>query len=505
MKVLFLYPNAGSQIGFNYGVAHLAGVLKAAGHACEFWQLCEGIAPLPTEEEFVARLRASAPDVVGFSVVTNQWSYARLLAQWARKAVRVPLVCGGIHATVAGEEVLRSGLFDYILVGECEEAFLEFVERLGRGAPLRDLRNLGWQEDGQIRINPVRPLPDLSRLPPKDYEIFDFQRLIDAKKGWVGLMASRGCPFRCTYCFNHIMVERYRSDLGVSFRDLRYIRHFPVERVMEEIRFLLGRYRGITMFIFDDDLFTFDREYVRAFCEAYPKVTTLPFVVNAHVGFFDRERAEALASAGCRIVKFGIESGSPRVRREILNRHMTNEAIREAIHLVEALGMHSSCFLMIGLPGETREDLQETIRLMARARPGRFRWTYFFPYPGTVSFRIAERTGCINREKMRSMSNFTDASCLDFGPEHNLFLEKVGRIFPWFVNAEADFETSPFYRRKVEEILALDRAAWERVSPGLLEEDRRISEVFQREGKRHYAVKYNPFMGVISDYFANER
>ncbi len=93
MKVLFVYPNAGSQAGFNYGVAHLAGVRKAAGHACELWQLCE---------EFGARLRAAAPDLVGFSVVTNQWAYARRLAGWARKAVRAPLVCGGIHATVAG-------------------------------------------------------------------------------------------------------------------------------------------------------------------------------------------------------------------------------------------------------------------------------------------------------------------------------------------------------------------------------------------------------------------
>jgi len=504
MKVLFLYPNAGSQVGFNYGIAHLAGVLRSAGHACELWQLCEEIAPLPTEEEFAARLRASAPDVVGFSVVTNQWAYARRLAEWARKAVAAPLVCGGIHATVAGEEVLRSGLFDYILVGECEEAFLEFVERRARGEPVEDLRNLGRMEDGRPRLNPVRPLPDLSRLPPKDYEIFDFQRLIDVKKGWVGLMASRGCPFRCTYCFNHVMVERYRRDLGVSPRDLRYIRHFPVERVIDEIRFLLGRYRGITMFIFDDDLFTFDAGYVREFCAAYRKVTNLPFVVNAHVGFFDRDRAEALAAAGCRIVKLGIESGSTRVRRQVLGRNMTDAAILEAIRLVEEAGMHSSCFLMIGLPGETREELWETIRLMARARPGRFRWTYFFPYPGTVSFRLAEEAGCIDPEKMRSMANFTDASCLDFGPEHNLLLEKVGRIFPWFVNAETDFETAPFYRRKVEEILALDRAAWERISPGLLEEDRRISAEFQREGKRHYAVKYNPFMGVISDYFAKE-
>ncbi len=390
-------------------------------------------------------------------------------------------------------------------MGECEDAFLEFVERLGRREPLEGVRNLGLRDGGSPRINPVRPLPDLEKLPPKDYGVFDFQRLIDAKKGWVGLMASRGCPFSCTYCFNHFMVKKYRGDLGCSFQGLRYIRHFPVGRMIEEIRFLLGRYRGITMFIFDDDLFTFDPAYVREFCAAYRAVTDLPFVVNGHVGFWDRERAETLAAAGCRIVKFGIESGSPRVRGEVLRRHMTNDAIAEAVRSVEGAGMHSSCFLMVGLPGETREEVLDTVRLMARAEPGRFRWTFFFPYPGTDSCEMAARSGCIDRAKMESMANFTDASCLDFGAEHNLFLEKVGRIFPWFVNAEAGFETAPFYKGKVREILGMDRAEWEKAAPGLLEEDRRISLGFQREGKRHYAVKYNPFMGVISDYFVNER
>ncbi len=505
MKVLFVYPNAGSQTGFNYGVAHLAGVLKAAGHACAFWQLCEEIEPLPAEEPFAARLRALAPDLVGFSVVTNQWPYARKLAEWTRKALPgAPRVCGGIHATVAAAEVLESGLFDYVMVGECEDAFLDFVERLGRGEPVAEVSNLGLQVDGKIRINPVRPLPRLEALPPKDYDLFDFQRLIDAKKGWVGLMASRGCPFNCTYCFNHFMVKKYREDLGCSFRGLNYIRHFPVDRVIGEIRHLLGRYRGISMFIFDDDLFTYDRDYVREFCAAYREVTDLPFVVNGHVGFFEEERARLLKAANCRIVKFGIESGSPRIRQQVMNRHMTNEAIVEAVQSVERAGMHSSCFLMIGLPEETREDVLATVRLMARAGPGRYRWTFFFPFPGTDSFERAVRGGTVDRAKMEAMANFTDASCLDFGEEHNLFLEKVGRIMPWFVNAESGFETAPFYRRKTEEILALDRAAWEKASPGLLEEDRRISRKFQEEGRRHYAVKYNPFMGVISDYFVKE-
>ncbi len=84
MKILFIYPNAHSQVGFNYGVAHLSAVLKQAGHTVELWQLCEDIEPLPSQKQFSDRLKQIAPDIIGFSVVTNQWAYARKLAEWAR-------------------------------------------------------------------------------------------------------------------------------------------------------------------------------------------------------------------------------------------------------------------------------------------------------------------------------------------------------------------------------------------------------------------------------------
>ncbi|MGD8285884.1 MAG: radical SAM protein [Desulfobacterales bacterium] len=504
MKILFVYPNSGSQVGFNYGIAHLSAVLKQAGHDVNLWQLCENIEPLPSQDQFMRRIKKEQPDMIGFSVVTNQWPYAKRLAGWVRNVTDVPLICGGIHTMAAGEDVLQSGLFDYIIRGEAEEALTEFTEKLGRTEDVTTVRNLGFMRNGKVQLNPLRPLPDLKKLPFKDYDIFDFQKIIDAKNGWIGLMASRGCPFSCTYCFNHQLVSQYRQDLHCSFKGLNYIRHFDVEQMMTEIDYLLTHYRNIKMFILDDDLFTFYRDYVEQFCAAYKKTSSLPFVVNAHVGFFDQTRAGYLAEANCKIVKFGVESGSERIRLQILQRRMKNKRIIEAIDTAHKHGLHTSIFLMIGLPNETYEDLMATIKLVAAAKPGRYRWSFFFPFPGTKAYEISKNGNFIDFDRMSQMENFTDASCLNFGKKHNLLLKKVGRVLPWFVNAYSELPVADIYRKKIEDILALDEDGWEQRAQTILEEDKEISEQFVQQGLSHYAIKFNRFMGVISDYFTRD-
>jgi radical SAM superfamily enzyme YgiQ (UPF0313 family) len=187
-----------------------------------------------------------------------------------------------------------------------------------------------------------------------------------------------------------------------------------------------------------------------------------------------------------------------------MNRHMSNAAIIDAIQTAKEAGLHTSVFLMIGLPGETEDDIMATIKLMAESLPGRFRWSFFFPFPGTKAYELSHKENMIDHAKMAQMDNFTDASCLDFGDPQNLFLKKVGRALPWFVNAYSQLPVAEVYRAKVEHIMQMDAATWARKSDQIMTEDRALSKHFVQQGLSHYAIKYNRFMGVISDYFTED-
>ena len=373
---------------------------------------------------------------------------------------------------------------------------MELVEELGQGTEGREIANIWSRHGDEIVANPVRPFVRLEHLPRKDYDIFDFQRMIDAKDGWVGVMASRGCPFRCSYCFNHRMLDRYRQELGLPARQLGYLRRHPISEVMGELQYLLTAYQRIDTFIFDDDLFTYDKAYLSEFCREYQRDIGRPFVVNAHVKKFDRETASYLKEAGCKLVKFGLESGSPRIRARILRRPMRDEEIAQAFEVARGAGLPTSAFVMLGMPQESPEDLEMTLELLARIEPDRFRWALFFPYVGTEAYELSHREGLIDEERLRSLSSFTEESCLDFGSKHNLLLKRLKQALPWYVNARsADPLVRDLYNRLVCVLEDLEEEVDQR-KKDVLSLDCELSRLLAAAGRKHYTVRYNDFMAV---------
>ena len=496
MRVLLVYPNLNCQIGFNYGLAHISAVLKKHGHETRLLNVNEKLG-FPLD---LCRIRREVtefrPGLIGFSVVTNQYAAATQIAESIKLCCSAPTLCGGVHGTMSPEAVLEDACWDFVCVGEGEGATLDLVERLEQGAPAEDLPNLASRRNGRLVRNPVRPFVPLAELPPKDYEMFDFQQMIDAKDGWVGIMATRGCQFRCTYCFNHRMVDIYRRDTGLSGKALNYIRRRRPSDVAAEIEHLLTRYRNITTFIFDDDILTMEKGYLRELCERYRRVTRIPFVCNAHVKAFDDDVAAILKSAGCRMVKFGLESGSPRVREQIMHRRMGDDEIAAAFCAAHRAGLETSAFVMLGLPGETMADLDQTIDLLARIRPSRFRWSIFFPYVNTDAYDMSVEGGYIDFVELERLTNFMESSCLDFGPEQNLRIRKLRRTLPWEVNVRAGL-CPEVYSGRLRAIAEMQADAFAAVEDDLPDEDESLSASLAATRGGHYAIKYNPFMAVL--------
>jgi anaerobic magnesium-protoporphyrin IX monomethyl ester cyclase len=526
MKVLLIYPSIDCPPGINHGLAAISGVLKSRGHDTKLLHVCEKLWPIPEYSEIKELVTSYQPDLIGFSAMSQQYQWCIDVAQEIDRDFGLPTVVGGVHCTMVPEEVTADGRFDYVCVGEGEWAMLELADRLERGDDTTTVPNMRIPAArldrviGRIRAdaprhlqpqagvpiqNPVGPFPDLETLPDIDYDLFDLDHIIRVRDGWMGMLASRGCPYKCTYCFNKEIVDRYLEDGGAA-KSKDYLRTYPVARVIEEIRVLKQRYPHMRTLIFDDDLFTLNREYVHQFCDAYIESgLNLPFVVNAHVQKFDEDMAEVLARAGCQIVKYGLESGSDEIRRKVLWRTMTNKRIEDSFAAAHKFELHTSAFIMFGLPFETWEHIQETIRLCARIKMGRFRWAIFFPFPGTAGYRISQEADLIDHEKMERLGNYFDGSCLKFGPEHDLLIEKLGKCFHWWVNAESDWPTAHIYKKMVSELEAMDRAAWDRVKSTIGDQDRELSEELLAKGLPHYSVRYSHVMAVHSDFVSWER
>jgi radical SAM superfamily enzyme YgiQ (UPF0313 family) len=179
---------------------------------------------------------------------------------------------------------------------------------------------------------------------------------------------------------------------------------------------------------------------------------------------------------------------------------MSNKHIEKAFEVADRHGLHTSAFVMVGLPDETKEEIMETLQLLARIRPGRFRWSLFFPFIGTRAYEIAKAAQAIDFEKMRSLDNFTDETCMRLGEDEGFLIEKLKKLFCLYVNGCADIDGEGKYRELMMQVERTDRSTWPEVKDSFAGALKLLDDEMEGRGKLHYTVKYNRFMGVRSDW-----
>ncbi len=371
MRIVFLEVDTERSWSVaSIGPAFIGAFLRAHGHEVGFVRATVD-AP---DQQVVNDVHAQRPDLVGVSLTTRQWLRARHLVQAIRLRLNVPVIAGGLHATFAPEVVLAAPGFDYVCLGEGEEAMLDLVEALATHRPTDSIANI-WQRGSAQRPGLRAPLKPLDRLP------FIARDLLDEPTGTVHVTTQRGCPFPCTYC-----AARMYNELYASAGD-EYGRRRSHDSVIQELLQLREQDR-LGYVIFLDDTFTINHSWVFEFCRQYGKHIGAPFSLHARVETVNEQLLHMLAEAGCRQITYGVESGSERVRRGIMRRQVSNDRFRQVFRWTRDAGILLTANFMLGLPGETRDDLQQTLDLAEELNVADFGYFVFYPYPGTRLFQV---------------------------------------------------------------------------------------------------------------------
>ncbi len=299
MKVAFFCAE-----DFNLGVAYLIAYLKSIDHKVKLFfepypNFRWSIQDMPLFKEF-------NPDLMAFSCVTANYGWA---LQEAKKIKRLmptaKILFGGVHPTLCPDDIIKEG-FD-VCVGSGEKYF-----------------------GGEFKPDELWP----------DREIF-FEQLPPVHRAYQIFMTGFGCPYFCSYCNNHQLQRKlYRRSVDSCIEELKHLKQ-----------------RGLKYVLFDDDIFTLNRNWLISFLADYKHSVNLPFTCFGHTKFIDDEIALLLKNSNCRCIWLGIQSGVESVRKEILNRTETNEEIREACRIIKQNKLKLMIDHIFGIPFDTYDKL----------------------------------------------------------------------------------------------------------------------------------------------------
>jgi anaerobic magnesium-protoporphyrin IX monomethyl ester cyclase len=422
MRALFINRIFGAEcLGrMPLGILYLSTALKEAGHEVFIADACRPQSAFDAVESL-------RPDAVMYSVRTGYHRYyARLNRELKRRHPGVLSVFGGPHATFYPEMIDGDPAVDAVCVGEGELAVRDFMDRLERGADYENTPNFWVRRAGIVRRNPVRPLiADLDAIGAPDRDLlagFPGVRSFPIRS----FIASRGCPYDCSYCFNHAYFRIYEGG-GARVR-MPTASAFVREIAAEKAR---APFESVQ---FEDDIFGLSPRWMGEFSERFPSEVGLPFSCNVRAELVTERLADQLAQAGCASAWMGLESGDEKVRVELLDRCNTDAVTAAAIDRLQSRGIHVCTENIIGLPTTTLEQDFETLRLNLRLKPAYLNCSIFQPYPKTDLGRVASDAGLFSGD-FDELGDFYEETSLKI--PHKAELSNLQELFapvlmmPW--------------------------------------------------------------------------
>jgi anaerobic magnesium-protoporphyrin IX monomethyl ester cyclase len=376
-QIVLMYPNfrtsdVFSQACLNVGLGYIAGALQAAGIRYEVVDL-----NIDSEEHLIGKTRELRPSFLGVSMLSYRCIETyELLNRLKQEMPRMRIVAGGPHVTANRDAVLAEcPAIDVGVVGEGEAAIVDIL----RGRALSEIKGVLYRDQGEVKFTGERDfIHDLDEILFPTYEGFDLDKYGDA----MPLHSSRGCPYRCIFCgAPRILGRRWRKRSAAN--------------MVEEVKY--WHQRGYRKFCFSDSNLAVDKARVRHFCEAMIESNLqVHFIAEGmRADHVNRELLDLMKRAGFTGIAFGVESGNNRVLQN-LRKDETREQIESAISAAVGLGFDVSLFFLIGAPGESAEDIEQSLEL---SRKYNVASAYFFnltPIPGTEFYDWAVARGYVD-------------------------------------------------------------------------------------------------------------
>jgi len=378
---------------FPLGLGYIASSLINDGHEIKILDID---AYNYCREEVLKHLSSLDFDAAGITGIITTYGYVKWLASEIKKIKQVPIVAGGVGPTSAPRLYLQNTDIDIFVDGEGELTAAELFTTLEHGNSLNSVKGIQYKKNKNIYKNDERELiENLNSLPFPAWDLFPIdiylenpiharaQKYFDQPYKSMGVSTVRGCPYRCAFCYHCFQGKKTRFRSPSS--------------VIDEIRVLKEKY-GVSYIALVDDNFMINRKRVLEFCKLLrDEGIDIKWGTSSRVDLVHRDVLKAMKSSGCIYISFGFESGSQKIL-DNMSKGFTVEQSKRAIDLMREIGIEIDGSFMIGMIGETRETVKETISFLKEMNiTGAIFYTT--PLPGTVLYKQARGMGLIPNEE----------------------------------------------------------------------------------------------------------
>ena len=360
------------------GLAYIASMLEEKGIEVV---IEDQFANKVDNSELIKEIKKQMPRIVGFSCLTAVMNnVAEMVREIKSISKDIQIVLGNIHATIFADQLLKKKIADIVVRGEGEHSMLEVALAIEQKKILKNIQGISYSEDGKIYHNPGRALfESLDELPYPAWHLFDLQfytrfTIIAVYNDIIlPIQGSRGCPYQCIFCSQDKMYKkpRYRN----------------IKNILDEIEALQDRYK-IKYFGFNDAYFPFSIEQGFVFCDELIKRglhRRIKWITETRVDLVNLELLKRMKEAGLQLILYGFEVGNQNIL-DSLKKGTSLQQARMAMEATKKVGISTTGLFMLGLPEETKENCEETIRFAKELDPDIAKFNIAVPLPGSKLF-----------------------------------------------------------------------------------------------------------------------